>query len=331
VFASSESFGDALQLELPKGFIADVLAQPMSTLVVSAPTVSFATSERVLYIGRYVRMADGSHVVVVAEVPTAMLSSVLMQGTDIAALEVTLERGNGQLLFGFPTQEAHAAPVRIPALGGAISANGVPGMFARLSSVPALVVTRPIIYRDLWISASIPLEAALSEWRSDRNAVVGAALVFGLLLVAAGGFSVVSLNRITTARLAIAQAKATLDQALESMVSGFVLLDAEKRVLQWNRRFEEIFPWLVDAIVPMMAFRQVLEVSAAFHLPNGSAADRLRWVEERLRLQMGGAEPHEQVLPNGKHIQITERATPEGCRVRPHHGRTRPARPQGPN
>lgn len=78
VFASSESVGEALQLELPKGFIADVLAQPMSTLVVSAPAVSFATSERVLYFCRYIRMADGSHAVVVAEVPTAMLSSVMM-------------------------------------------------------------------------------------------------------------------------------------------------------------------------------------------------------------------------------------------------------------
>ncbi|MFZ2309823.1 MAG: EAL domain-containing protein [Rhodoferax sp.] len=319
VLASSESFGEARPLELPKGFMEDVLAQPMSTLVVSAPMVSFASSERVLYFGRYIRMADGSHMLAVAEVPTAMLSSVLMQGTDIAALEVTLERGNGQLLLGVPSQDSRSNPMMVPALGGGGPGGGEPGAFARLSQVPALVVTRPAIYRDLWISASIPVEAALAEWRSDRNVVAAAVLGFGVLLWLAGGFAVVYLNRIATARMAIAQAKVTLDQALESMVSGFVLLDAEKRVVQWNRRFEEIFPWLAGGMVPMMEFRQVLEISSRFHLPGASAADRQRWVEQRLHLQLGTNEPHEQMLPTGSHIQITERATPDGGVVITYH------------
>lgn len=128
VFASSEFVGDGLQLELPKGFVEDVLAQPMSTLVISAPTVSFSTSEQVLYFGRYIRMADGSRVLAVAEVPTAMLASVLMQGTDIANLEVTLERGNGLLLFGFPSQEVRTEQMLTPALGDAAPAVGNQGV-----------------------------------------------------------------------------------------------------------------------------------------------------------------------------------------------------------
>jgi len=319
VFASSESFGESLQLELPKGFIEDALAQPMSTLVVSAPTVSFATSERVLYFGRYIRMADGSLVLSVAEVPTAMLSSVLMQGTNIAELEVTLERGNGQLLLGFPSQEMRADPMLTPALGGATKPMVASGMLARLSQVPALVVTRPIIYRDLWISASIPLEATLADWRSDRNAVVGVALVLGLLLVVAGGVSVAYLNRITVARMAIAQAKATLDQALGSMVTGFLLLDPEYRVVQWNRRFEEIFPWLMDSLQPLVAFHTLVEHSARHHLAHSSAADQAGWVQQRMsRLENIGA-PHELSLPDGSYIQITERATPDGGRVLVYH------------
>ena len=310
VFASSEFVGDGLQLELPKGFVEDVLAQPMSTLVISAPTVSFSTSEQVLYFGRYIRMADGSRVLAVAEVPTAMLASVLMQGTDIANLEVTLERGNGLLLFGFPSQEVRTEQMLTPALGDAAPAAETKELSARLSQVPALVVTRPIIYQNLWISASIPIESALVDWRVERNAVAGAAMVLGVLLLLASGFFMVYLDRITTARQAIGQAKATLDQALESMESGFLVLDAKRRVVKWNRRLEEIHPWLQGAITPLMPFRLMLERSASHQLEGRSAAEQARWVEQRMELDV--AEPHEQILPTGDHIQITERSTPDG-------------------
>lgn len=318
VFASSKEGGQATQLELPKGFLDDVLAQPMSTLVVSAPSLSKASMERVLYIGRYIRMADGSRVAAVAEIPIALLSSVLMQGTDITALEVTLERGNGQLLLGVPTQEARPSLVLTPPLGGAQGSDRS-AMAARLSNQPALVVARHTIYQDLWITASIPVDSMLAQWRSDRNALMGAALALMVLLVMAGGFFVGYLKRISLARQAIDQGKATLDQALASMVSGFMLLDADKRVLQWNRRFEEIFPWLAGFVEPQMPFRAILERSARHHLPGGSTADQARWVEQRMQLQVGTAEAHEQVLPDGSHIQITERPTPDGGVVIVYH------------
>jgi diguanylate cyclase (GGDEF)-like protein len=190
---------------------------------------------------------------------------------------------------------------------------------ARLTAVPALVVGRPVLYRDLWISASIPVDSALKDWRSDRDVVVAATIALTVLLLASGGFAVAFLNRTSAARLAIAQSKGTLDQALESMVSGFLLLDADRRVVQWNRRFEEIYPWLTGTVAPMVPFSKVLEVTSRFHLPGASEAELQNWVAQRLRLQLGAAEPHEQVLPNGHHIQITERNTPEGGLVVTYH------------
>jgi diguanylate cyclase (GGDEF)-like protein len=182
-----------------------------------------------------------------------------------------------------------------------------------------LVVARPILYRDLWISASVPVDTVLADWRSDRNVAVAAALLMAVVLLAAGGFAVIFLNRTSAARLAIAQSKGVLDQALESMVSGFLLLDAQRRVVQWNRRFEEIYPWLTGTVVPMISFEQVLVVSAHHHLPGASETERQNWISERLRLQLGAAAPHEQVMPNGHHIQITERKTPEGGLVITYH------------
>ena len=320
LFASSEPVGARLDRELPKAFIDDAMAQPMSTLVISSPVDSAASMERVLYFGRYIRMADGANLLAVAEVPTAMLTTVLMQGTDIAGLEVTLERGNGQLLLGVPSQDARKDALLGAPLGENSLASAAGSGRARLSDVPALVVSRPLLYRDLLISASIPLDAALSKWRFDRNVLVIAALLFSVLLLATAGFVVDYLKRIAAARLAIARSKMTLDQALESMVSGFVLLDAERRVVQWNRRFEEIFPWTAGSMLVGLTFRDVLEASSKHHLPDATDADHARWVEERLLVQTThAAVPHEQILPTGQHIEITERITPDAGMVIIYH------------
>ncbi len=317
VLASSDAAGARLSLRLPEGFVAEVLAPPMPTLVVSAPTVSLASAERVLYFARSLRLADGARVLAVAEVPIGMLVSVLAQGVSIDGMEVALERSNGELLLGVP--DPGDASARTPSTAPAALGPLAWDMDARLSGVPALVVARPILYPDLWISASLPVQAALANWQTERTAIIAVALAFGLMVLLAAGFAVAYLQRTTGARLAIAQSKATLDQALESMVSGFVLLDAQHRVLQWNQRFEEIFPWLAGMMAPQLPFRAVLEATVRHHLPGASAAEQQRWVEQRLAAQRVPSGPLEQTLPNGRCIQITERPTPEGGLVITYH------------
>nr|WP_296442808.1 EAL domain-containing protein [Rhodoferax sp. UBA5149] len=182
-----------------------------------------------------------------------------------------------------------------------------------------MVVTRPILYRDMLIAASIPIDAALEEWRTQRNFMVGATLVFVLMVLAAGGFAVWYLDRLAQARIAMAQSKATLDQALESMVNGFVLLNAEYQVVSWNRRFVEIYPWTARMLAPLLPFRRLLEVAAKHHLPGLSEAELRNWVERRMALQLNPQAPHEQTLPNGRFIQITERRTPDSGLVIVYH------------
>ena len=322
VVASSDAAGADMALELPAGFLDQAMAQPVSTLTVSAPAVSFASSERVLYLGRYIRLADGTKLLAVVEVPTAMLTAVLMQGVDIAGLEVTLERGSGQLLLGVPNDVTRTSGLLSPALGTLPREEGPLRTAARLSAVPALVEFRPTLYLDLWICASIPLEAALAEWRTERNAVMAATLVFGLMVLAAGGFAVAYVNRITAARLAIAQSKVVLDQALESMESGFVLLDTDNRVVQWNRRFTEMFPLVSPLMAPLVPFRAVVEAKAHHHFLEVDEKERQQWVEDRLKLHTASTASHEFKLLDGRSVQITERLTPDGGLVITYHDLT---------
>ncbi|MFN7155176.1 MAG: EAL domain-containing protein [Acidovorax sp.] len=319
VMASSDAAGSALQVQLPLGFLASVMEAPVSTLMISAPVVSFASSERVLYVARYLRMADSSFVVAVAELPVAALSSVLVQGVDITGLQVTLERAAGQLLLSVPNREEAIAPMLTPPLADLAEDGQNWDAPARLNGEPALVVYRPILYQDLRIAASIPRAAALDNWSNQRNAIALTGALFVAMILAAGWLALRYLDRLSLARMAIAQSKATLDQALESMVSGFMLLDSENRVVQWNSQFERIYPWLKDAMAPGVPFQRVLEESSRHHLARGTHDERMRWVEQRLLKQKQHEAPHEQVLPSGRTVQITERPTPDGGLVITYH------------
>ena len=312
VIASSEPSGPALVIELPGGFVDDALEQPISTLVISAPTTSVTSSERVLYMARYIKLADGSKVLAVGEVPVPLLNSILIQGVDISGLEVTLERSNGQLLASVPHLDKLTGTLLAPALGEMPDALRGMRMASRLTGQSAIVVTRPMMYRNLLISASIPIESALKDWRSDRGFILGVTLVFALMILAAGAFAVWYLARLAQARYTIAQSKVSLDQALESMVNGFVLLNAELQVVQWNRRYEELFPWQAGQLRPMMKFREVQEVAVRNRLPDASEDERQEWVARRMALLLSDQGQHERDLPNGRTVQVTERPTPEG-------------------
>ncbi len=312
ILASSNALGTDLGLSLPAGFVEEVLGQPVSTLIVSPPVVSFTSSEQVLYMGRTIKLADGSRVLAVAEVPVPLLSSIMVQGADIKGLEVTLERTNGELLASSPPRDELLGRRLLPALEVQRETVRSLRMAARLTGQPAMVVTRPILYRDVLIVASIPLDAALTDWRTLRNFIVGAAAAFILMLLTAGGFAIGYLDRLTQARLAIARSKTTLDEALESMVSGFLLLNSEHQVVTWNRRFMELYPWTAAVMAPLVPFRKVLEAAAAHHLIGASAAELQEWIAHRLSLQLNAQGINEQQLPNGQIIQITEQRTPDG-------------------
>ncbi len=349
VVAASDLSGLNAARDLPPGFFDEAMGQPVPVLVASPPTVSFSSSERVIFFARMLQVDPQRRLLAVVQVPVNMLVSVLMQGADIPALEVTMEHGVGDVLLGVSGRGEMRRSATVMPLGDLVlmagtdvasarrepkSAAGDPGesgglgaslavssglarwnLPARLSGVSALVVARPILYPDLWISASLPVQAALANWRSERNAIVLVTLMFGITLLAAAGFSVAYLNRMNRARRAMKQSQATLQQALTSLITGFLLLDSMLRVLQWNPRFVEIYPWLAPVIRVGMPFQDLLEESARYLLSTDDTAARREWVGQRMLQQRFPRGTHEQELPNGHCIQITERATPDGGMV----------------
>ena len=320
VRASSEPSGALQEMSLPTAFLASVVSSAAQRLYISTPVLSFATTQQVLYFARPLKGRDGQRLAVVAEVPLAKLANVLTQGHEVSGLEIVFEQNDGRRMLALPDLPdlPEAGPLRAPHSDAPLPdrAWNTP---ARISGVPALVASRQLVYPNLRLSVSLPEDQALERWEYERNMVAAAALVFCAMVLLAAAVAVVVFDRMAQARKDIADAKALLDQALESMVSGFMLLDAGRRVRQWNHRFEEFFPWLVPMLAHGVSFRDVLEATVPHQLPQASAAERQRWVELRLLEQLNPQGTFELLLPSGRSVQIVERTTPEGGLVITYH------------
>jgi len=308
LLAASDLRGGPGRDGLPPGFMGHLLAEPISTLVISEPVVSPSSSQRVLYFGRYLQLRDGRRVAAVAEVEIAQLATILVQGADIPGLEVALERDGGILVANTPAQLTRERPglARVPEQLEPLEVltarrAGLPiRSAARLSGLPALVAARHTLHRDVVVTASIPLDFALADWRRERDGIVALAAAFIVLTLAVAVFTHLRLRRQWEANLQLRRSTATLDQALGAMDVGFVLLDAENRFLVWNRRFLEIFPWAHGLTALHASFLPVQERTSAYLVEPSLATGGVEARDQELR------------LPGDRLIRATRNRTPDG-------------------
>jgi len=215
--------------ELPAELMSQVLELRVSSLVISSPIRQTSTGEHVFFLARHLRLADGSLVVVMAEILVMQLNTIMVQGADISGLEVTLERANGQLLAALPAQDK--------LLGTQLPEPLQPGQQepqqrpARISGKLALVSSQPILFDRALIAASIPLDTVLSQWRTERNFIVWVALLFASMVITAGGISMWYLERMAQARQTIKQSQAEIEHlAFDDPLTGL-----PNRLLLMNR------------------------------------------------------------------------------------------------
>jgi signal transduction histidine kinase/ActR/RegA family two-component response regulator len=311
VLVAAREQTERLGMPLPALFAHDTLTQPTPMLAISAPVMNFATSERAIYFARPLQLAPGRRVLVVAEVPVSILTTILAQSVQIPDLVVTLERDDGQLMASVPASDAQlgqrlAEPLANEALSGApLRAAG------RLDGSPSILSARPALYRSLRIAAAIPERAALADGRQERQMILIAAAAFITMLLVAGGATHWQLGRLARARGEIARAKAIMDRALASMADGFLLCDAQGRVVVWNARYLEMFPWLRTVIGVGVSFDRLVDVTARMIAPDDDAR-RQAWREMRLALHRNGDGMFEQELDDGSVVHVIERRTPDG-------------------
>jgi signal transduction histidine kinase/CheY-like chemotaxis protein len=314
VLASARRQTARLGLPITDHFRTKALAQAVPMLSISGPLKGLSTSETEIYLARPVVIESGERLLAIAEVPVSLINTILAQSVQIPGLVVTLERDDGELLTSAPTANTKIgthlpAPLKTDVLDGkAIRAKG------RLDGVATLLAARPSLYREVRITAGIPLEAALADWRRDRGLVFGAAAAFIVVFLMAGAATHWQLKRREQEREQIATAKAIQDRALASMADGFLLCDQNDRVMVWNARYVEMVPWVAPVIAVGVRFDALVEAVARGIFPDDD--DRqMEWACSRLEKRQRGETVLEQDFGDGRVIHIIERNTPDGGMV----------------
>ncbi len=109
----------------------------------------------------------------------------------------------------------------------------------------------------------------------------------------------------------------TIRQSIESLNEGFVLYDADDRLLLCNSKYHEIYAGIADVAVPGTPFRQILVAAAERGAVSTGGLPVEQWVERRLQNRSDPHGMHEYQV--GKRwVRVAERKTYDGGTVAVH-------------
>ncbi|WP_298380585.1 ATP-binding protein [Azospirillum sp.] len=111
------------------------------------------------------------------------------------------------------------------------------------------------------------------------------------------------------------QAHARLLDAIDSIPDGFVLYDAQDRLVLCNQRYRALFATHPDLLTPGTPFETVLRETVRrglYHMPPETVEP---WFTQRLALHREGGPPIEVRLRDGRWLRIEERRTSDGGAV----------------
>jgi two-component system sensor histidine kinase/response regulator len=111
---------------------------------------------------------------------------------------------------------------------------------------------------------------------------------------------------------ALADARTRLTQASEAVSEGFVLFDANERLVICNSRFRAMHPGSHHIIQPGVSDENILRHEIEVSAPPGDSLDTERWIGERLRSFRSPREPYEIEDFYGRWIRVSEKRTPDG-------------------
>jgi PAS domain S-box-containing protein len=105
--------------------------------------------------------------------------------------------------------------------------------------------------------------------------------------------------------------EALLRDAIESISEGFVIYDADDRLVLCNEAFQKLYPNSAERMVPGMRYEDILR-GAAYDNRTMPREDAEEWLAQRLRQHRELKEPVELQLEDGRWLFISERRTSSG-------------------
>jgi signal transduction histidine kinase/ActR/RegA family two-component response regulator len=301
----------SLAKRLPPAFLSRLAAAGPGGLLISEPSNTTLLGEPAIYFGRRLTSERGQALLAVLEVPHSVLAAELLPGGASRAAQVTVEFDDGVLLAASPGHDRQLGSRLSPPLRQASANRSVVEAPTRLGGLPATLTVRATLHPQLQLAVGLPQALTRAATAAERAAIIGVGLLLGVGIVGVAALAHVQVRRVAAARAALRSEAAALDAALAAMLEGFLLCDERDRVLRFNARYLEFFPWLRGMVRVGVPFRDLAE-AASRHVDCQTEAQRLAWVERRMELHRSNDRHWEQTLHTGQVIQAIERRTPTG-------------------
>ena len=202
-----------------------------------------------------------------------------------------------------------------------------PGLF---DNTPLLVAVRPLQGYPLVVNVSVSEQAILASWRHRSILIAigtGLALLCSLLLLYALNhqFAQLAASRSSLlereARLAeksheLEQANTRIDTAIDTMVQGLVMFDANGRLVVCNTRFNELYNLSPEDTKPGLTLREVMELRKKTGTMPADIDTHIALVQK----SMQAGETRTQIVdfPDGRTFCITNRPSGDGGWVATH-------------
>lgn len=122
----------------------------------------------------------------------------------------------------------------------------------------------------------------------------------------------IDVTEVENARAAAEQARRQLEDALDALPDGFVMYDADDRLVLCNRRYKQMYGETVDLIAPGVRFEDLLRAGLARGQYPQAAGREEGWLAERMAAHRAPDGPVLQELPGDRWLRIDERRTRDG-------------------
>ena len=117
---------------------------------------------------------------------------------------------------------------------------------------------------------------------------------------------------LETAQATAQQARQLLQDAIECLPDGFVLFDAEDKLLVCNTQYRLMYPISAPMMLPGNFFEDILRYGAQRGQYLDAVNNEEGWLKKRLHEHYSATHAVLQRLPEGRWVQADERRTPQG-------------------
>ena len=240
----------------------------------------------------------------------------LTLGKDAA---ISMLLADGTLIARFPHLESRIGQnfSSSPMIGRALSHGGrATAQFTALTDgKERLGASLQLKNFPIVMLATIPVSAALSDWREQTRLMIGAASI-SVVLIGSILFLIVQrlLSQRRDSERRISREKESLDTAINAMSLGLVLFDSENRLVVCNQSYTAMYGLSPDVVKRGCGLREVLQ----HHRDTGSMRGDVDKQYHRVLDNVASEKVHIARVGNGRSVQITHQKAVNGGWVATH-------------